>query len=257
MLIGLLIAFLFLRGGHETFLLNPNLAKNVSEYVKDKDRKDKIDKIIKAVAKDQEEFQKKIGKGSDEKLVDLNMNRASTQEQFADAYNDFYSDLISLQNSFLDSEMVIRTLIKPNEWDSIIKKVLVTPEKGKAQKLLAGENKKLQDRLISACNKSIPDSAGKAQAKKYVNEYTRSGDSVAAAYLNLNYNYLKSLRRYTATRADFEQPRANMITLRRNYTQSLVNMRFKLIAITPTEKWEALAKELNNSFKYMGAGLSK
>ena len=45
--------------------------------------------------------------------------------------------------------MVIRSLIKPNEWDSIINKVLVTPEKGKAKKQLASENKKLHDKLIA------------------------------------------------------------------------------------------------------------
>ncbi len=257
MLIGLLVAYLFLGGRHETFLLNPNLAKNVSTYVKDKSRKDKIDKIIKAVAKDQENFQKKIEKGTDKKLVDLNMNRTSTREQFADAYNNFYADLIGLQNNFLDSEMVIRSLIKPGEWDTIMNKVLVTPEKEKAKKQLASENKKLQDRLIRACNRSISDSSGKAEAKKYVNEYTLRGDSVSAAFLDLNYKYLKALRPYTAKRSDFEKPRANMIALRRNYTESLVNMRFKLIAITPTDKWEGLAKELNNSFTYMGAGLSK
>ena len=93
MLIGLLVAYLFLGGGHETFLLNPNLAKNVSTYVKDKSRKDKIDKIIKAVAKDQENFQKETKKVSDKKLVDLNMNPASTREQFAGAYSSFYAGL--------------------------------------------------------------------------------------------------------------------------------------------------------------------
>ncbi len=257
MLIGLLVAYLFLGGGHETFLLNPNLAKNVSTYVKDKSRRDKIDKIIKAVAKDQENFQKETKKGTDKKLVDLNMNRASTREQFAEVYNSFYAGLISLQNNFLDSEIVIRSLIKPGEWDSIINKVLVTPEKGKAKKQLASENKKMQDRLIRACDRSISDPTGKAEAKKYVNEYTMKGDTVSAAFLDLNYKYLKTLRSYTAKRSDFEQPRANMITLRRNYTESLVTMRFKLIAITPTDKWEGLAKELNNSFTYMGAGLSK
>ena len=257
MLIGLLVAYLFLSGGHETFLLNPNLAKNVSTYVKDKSRKDKIDKIIKAVAKDQENFQKATKKGSDKKLVDLNMNPASTQDQFSGVYNDFYTGLISLQNSFLDSEMVIRSLIKPDEWDNIMNKVLITPEKDKAKKQLAGENKKLHDRLISACNRSISDTAGRLEARKYVDEYTASGDEVAAAFLDLNYKYFETLRPYTATRSDFEQPRANMITLRKNYTESLVTMRFKLIAITPKDKWEGLAKELNNSFTYMGAGLSK
>ncbi len=192
MLIGLLVAYLFLGGGHETFLLNPNLAKNVSTYVKDKNRKDKIDKIIKAVAKDQENFQKETKKGSDKKLVDLNMNSASTREQFTEVYNDFYAGLISLQNNFLDSEMVIRSLIKPGEWDSIINKVLVTPEKGKTKKQLASENMKLHDRLIRACDRSISDSAGKAKAKKYVDAYIKKGDSVSAAFLNLNYKYLKT-----------------------------------------------------------------
>ncbi len=257
MLIGLLLAYIFLGGGHETFLLNPNLSKNVSEYVKDKSRKDQIDKIIKAVAKEQESFQKATKEGSDKKLIALNVNRASTREQFDQTYTDFYTGLITLQNNFLDSEIVIRSLIKPDEWNNIIDKVLVTPEKEKVKKQLADENKKLQDRLIRACDRSIPDSAGKAEAKKYVNEYTASGDSVAAAFLDLNYKYLTSLRVYTATRSDFEQPRANMIRLRRNYTGSLVNMRFKLIAITPKDKWGGLAKELNNSFTYMGGGLSK
>jgi hypothetical protein len=99
MLIGLFVAFLFLGGRHETFLLNPNLAKNVSTYVKDKSRMDEIDKIIKSVAKAQEEFQKKTEKGSDKKLVYLNMNRASTREQFADVYNGFYTDLTGFQNN--------------------------------------------------------------------------------------------------------------------------------------------------------------
>ena len=257
MLIGLLVAYIFLGGGHETFLLNPNLAKNVSTYVKDKNRKDKIDKIIKAVAKDQENFQKETKKGTDKKLVDLNMNRASTREQFAEIYNGFYTGLVNLQNNFLDSEMAIRSLIKPGEWDSIMNKVLITPEKGKAKKQLAGESKKLHDRLIRACDRSISDSAGKIQSKKYVEEYTMRGDSVSAAFLDLNYKYLEKLRLYTATRSDFEQPRAKMITLRKNYTGSLVDMRFKLISITPSDKWESLAKELNSSFMYMGAGISK
>ena len=59
MVIGLLtLYFILFGGGHETFLLNPNLEKSVSIYVKDRDRKSEIDKIIKQVEKSEEEFQK-------------------------------------------------------------------------------------------------------------------------------------------------------------------------------------------------------
>ena len=50
--------------------------------------------------------------------------------------------------------------------------------------------------------------------------------------------------------------RAKMIGLRRNYTDYLVEMRFKLKAITPEKNWEGSAKELNNSFTYLGPGVS-
>jgi hypothetical protein len=82
-------------------------------------------------------------------------------------------------------------------------------------------------------------------------------DSVIAAFLNLNYKYMKAVRPYKVSRSDFEPLRSNMIELRRSYTNYLVDMRFKLKAITPQKQWNVLAKELNNNFVYIGAGISK
>ena len=51
--------------------------------------------------------------------------------------------------------------------------------------------------------------------------------------------------------------RKSMIDLRRNYTDYLVDMRFNLMEITPENEWKSLAKELKESFNYMGPGISK
>jgi hypothetical protein len=255
MIISLIIAYLFLSGGHETFLLNPNMAKNVSTYVKDKANKEKIDKIIKSVAKNQEVFEKKTKKAYDKKLVALNMDSSSTIASFNAEYDKFYSDLKNLQESYIDSELVVKSLIKPTEWDSIMKKVLVTPTKDKAQKEFAKQNLDLRNRLIKTCNRAITNASDQQKAKQYVDEYTAKGDSVASSFLDLNYKDLKNIRSYSATRADFEQDRKKMIQLRKNFTDYLVAMRFRLITITPKDHWTELAKELNNSFSYMGPGL--
>jgi hypothetical protein len=257
MLIGLLVAYLFLGGGHETFLLNPELARNVSTYVMDKNRKKEIDSLIKSVEKKEESFQKRTKKEYDKKLDDLNMNRASTRIEFDSVYNPFYSDLAILQNEYIESELKIRTLIKPDEWEKIMDKVLQQPDKEKIRKRLIDENSKMHDKLLNVCNKHIPDSGGKIQAKALVDENEKKGESVDDAFLDLSYQNLKAIRPYNVTRQDFEPIRKKMLEVRRNYTNDLVDLRFKLLTITPEKEWTGLAKELNEQFNYMGAGISK
>ena len=257
MIIGLLaLYFLVFGGGHETFLLDPNFEKSVSVYIKDKDRKSEIDKIVKQAEKSEEVFQKQTKKVYDKKLVDLNMNFTSKPGDFNREYDSFYVGLMKLVNGLLTSELKVRSLIHPNEWDSIISKAIRQPDESKVRKAVIGRNEQLQDRLIMACNKYITDSAGKAKSRVIIGEYEIKGDNLTEAFLELNFQYLKALRPYKVSREDFEPMRAKMIGLRRNYTDYLVEMRFKLKAITPEKNWEGLAKELNNSFTYLGPGVS-
>ena len=258
MIIGLLtLAYILFGKGHETFLLNPNLEKNVSVYVKEKDRRTEIDQAIKQVKKTEEDFQKKAKDIYEKKLRELNMNRASTPAEFKQEYDQFYKDLAVLQNGYIDSELKIRSFIHPNEWDSIMKKVLLQPDNAKAKKSLMEENKKLHDKLLAACNKHISDAAGKAKAKTLVDGYQAKGDSLTNAFLDLNYRYIEAARPYKVTATQFEPLRTKMIVLRRNYSDYLVNMRFQLLAITPEKQWEDLTKELNENFTYLGPGVAK
>ena len=257
MLIGLLIAYLFFGGGHETFLLNPELKKDVSIYVVDKGRRSEIDSLIKSVEKKEGAFQKKIKKDYEKKLDDLNKNRASTSDEFNSEYDLFYMELKALQNQYIQSELDLRTLIKSEEWEKIMDKVLQQPDNEKIRKRSMEENKKMHDKLLSVCNKHIPDSSGKQQAKALVFENEKIGDSVNKAFLDLNYQNLKAVRPYNATRKDFEPIRQKMLKLRRSYTNDLVDLRFKLLDITPEKEWKQLAKELSDQFNYLGAGLSK
>ena len=258
MIIGLLaLTYLLFGGGHQTFLLNPALKKNVDTYVTDSKRKTEIYQLIKQIEKYEVGFEKESKSVFDKKLVALNMNTNSTTVDFIQEYNKFYDSLAGLQNKYLDEEIKIRSYILPNEWDSIMKKVLVQPDQVKIRKNLMQENQKLANKLQASCNKYITDVTGKKQAKIYIGGYEAKGDSVINAFLALNYKYTVAIRPYQASRADFEPMRANIITLRRNYTDYLVNMRFKLKAITPQKQWNDLAKELNNNFVYLGAGISK
>jgi hypothetical protein len=249
MIIGLLtLAYLLFGKGHETFLLNPNLEKYVSIYVKDKARKNEVDSVIKQVEKTEAAFQKKVKDVYSKKLVQLNMNRASTTADFMQEYNAFYNDLSTMQNSYVESELKIRTFIKPNEWDSIMSKTLKQPDNIKAKKNLTAENKKLYDRLLAASSKYITDPANQKKAKMLIGGYQVKVDTVTNAFLDLNYRYLKAVRPYQATASDFAPLRAKMIGLRRSYSDYAVSMRFQLLAITPEKNWESFAKELNSIF---------
>ena len=257
MIIGLLtLYFILFGGGHETYLLDPNFEKAVGVYVKDKDRKSEIDKIVKQVEKSEEDFQKQTKKVYDKKLVDLNMNRASTPGDFKKVYDSFYIGLKELADGLLTSELKSRSLIHPNEWDSIMNKAIKLPDESKIRKAVIARNEQLQERLIIACNKYITDSAAKAKSRVIIGEYEIKGDNLSEAFLELNFKYLKALRPYNVTRQDFEPMRAKMIELRRSYTDYLVEMRFKLMALTPEKNWKDLAKELNNTFTYLGPGVS-
>jgi hypothetical protein len=257
MLIGLLVAYLFLGGSHQTFLLNPNMEKNVSEYVKDKSRKDQIDRIIKEVKKAEVDFQKKIEKPVGKKLEDLNMNRASTKNDFNNEYTLLYDSLIDLQNLCTNSEFKVRSLILSNEWDSIMNKVLKQPSSDKLRKKMYAENKKLHDRLLKACNNHIPDSINRKKAKSYVDVYLTKGNTLANSFLDLNYKYISGIRQYTAARDDFEKPEKQMIELRKNYSNYLVDTRFNLMALTTEKEWTGVAKVLNDDFNYLGAGAER
>jgi hypothetical protein len=258
MIIGLLaLAYLIFGGGHQTFLLNPALKKNVDTYVSDSNRKNEIYQLIKKVEKDEAVFLKQTKSVFDKKLVELNTNPSSTTADFTEEYNKFYDSLKVLQSEYVNVEIEIRTYIRPNEWDSIMKKVLVQPDHVKVHKSLMEENQKLAGKLQSACNKYITDPALKKKSTEYVESYKVKGDTLVNAFLVLNYKYLSAVRPYKISAADFLPIRAEMIERRSDYTNNLVDMRFKLKAITPEANWKDLAKELNNNFVYLGAGISK
>lgn len=258
MLIGLFtLAYILFFGGHDTFLLDPNLKKNVNTFVKDEHRRKEIDSLIKYTEKSEEGFQKKTKKVYEKKLDELNMNRNTTKDEFKKEYDLYYADFTALQNEYINSELKIRSLILPDEWQKIMDKVLVTPEKEKVKKDLLKDNKKLHDRLLKVCEKHIPDAAGKEKAKKIVDEYESKGNELAEAFLDLNYKNQDAIRPYGAKRSDFEALRKSMMDLRRNYADYLVDMRFNLMAIAPEKEWNVLAKELKENFNYMGPGISK
>ncbi|HET6999670.1 MAG TPA: hypothetical protein VFI33_00085, partial [Puia sp.] len=174
---------------------------------------------------------------------------------FINEYNAFYNDLTTLQNGYVESELKIRSYIKPNEWDSIMNKALKQPDNVKARKSLEGENKKLHDHLLASCNKYITVSSDQKKAKSLVDGYQIKVDSVSNAFLDLNYRYLKAVRPYQVTTSDFAPLRVKMIELRKSYSDYIVNMRFKLLEITPEKNWEGLARELNRIFSDVAVGL--
>jgi hypothetical protein len=258
MLIGLLtLAYLLFGHSHTTFLLNPELSKSVNIYVKDKERKKEIDSLIKVTGKKQEAFEKKMKSMYEKKLASLNMSLRSAPADFQTEYNLFYKDLELLTTGFVDNELAIRADIHPDEWDSIMNRLLKMPDNAKAQKSLLAENKKLHDKLLASANKYITDPSAKSTTAGLLDGYEKKSDSLGTTFINLNYRYLQKIRPYHTPRADFIQIRDQMATARKSYSDYLVDMRFKLLAITPEKDREGLAKELNPVFTDIVPGASK
>jgi len=188
MIIGLLtLAFILFGSGHETILLNPNLEKSVNMYVKDKERKTEIDKLIKVTEKSEEAFQKKMKDIYAKKLISLNESNSSTPGDFMLEYDQFYQDLRIQSNSYIDAEIKFRALVKEAEWDSIISKALKQPDNVKLKKNLLAENNKNYQHILEISNKYIEDAPGKAHAKGLLDGYKTKVDSVSDAFLDLNY----------------------------------------------------------------------
>jgi hypothetical protein len=210
----LTLAFLLFGKGHETILLDPNMQKSMNLYVKDKERKTELDNIIKQVSRTQEAFQKKMKDLYAKKLVGLNKSSSSVPGDFLLEYDQFYQDARVEMNSYIDAEMKFRSITKENEWDSIMNKALKQPDNAKLKKNLTAESNKYYQHLLETPNKYIPDAAGKTTAKGLLDGFKTKLDSVADAFLNLNYKYLEALRPYHAARPVFQQLRDNMITRR-------------------------------------------
>ena len=258
MLIGLFtLLFILLGGEHHSFLLNPEMKKDVGIYISDKDRKKEIDSLIKDIEKKEEHFQKDVKKGYEKKLDGLNMEIGSTRPQFTSEYQNFYVDLGKLQGEYISMELKARSLIKPDEWEKIMSKVLQAPDKEKVRKKLLEETKKMSDKLLKDCEKHIPDQAGKNKAKAIIDDYEKKGEELDNAYLDLSYQHLNAIRPYKVSRADFEPIRDRMLKVRQNFTENAVNMRFDLLTLVPAKEWKGFAKDLNDEFNNLGAGISK
>ncbi len=250
MLAGLLFAlFLFLSGGQETFMLNPEMEKSIKIIVKDKDRKHQIDQILKEIKQDQKSFLKKTQKPSLKKLEDLNLEYTSTPENYILTLNSYFTDLEALQNKYLDKELQIRSLTKEEEWNKIMEMAVEKPNKEKYKKQIAKMCSQMHSNLLKALEKSITDPNSLKKAQLLLDQYQSKSVTIAEELLNVSYKQNEEIRRYDASRADFESLRLEMLNIRKEYMSFVVDMGFQFKDLTPKENWKNIGKAINNNLK--------
>lgn len=249
MLIGLVALIIaLLAGGQDTFLLNPNLKKEVKIYVEDKNRKSEIDHLIKQVEKDQKGFLKHRKK-SIKKLTKLNTDFNSTRNQFDELLNEYHDQRVALQHRYLDREIEIRKLIESDEWDKIMEAVIGNPDKMKARKQVLASNNKMYDNLIKTCERKILNKDSQVRAKTFINQHRATTEAFTEAFLDLSYRHLEPIRDYKATRNDFESIREQMSNQHKKYLDSVIDLRFDLVTLVTEKEWKGISPELNTAFK--------
>jgi len=249
MLIGLAtLIILLLGGGTDTFLLDPQLKKSVKTYVAEKERKREIIGIIDLIGKDQKSFLKKRKKYSNS-LIELNTNYTSKPEEFKALFAEYHNQRTALQNSYLEHELKIRSLILENEWTAIMNALIEKPDKQKAQELFKKHNEKTYGGLIHACEKALSDKEALTRSKALLIDNQLKTETFMNKFLSLGYRHLESVQKYNVTRADFEPFRIEMDALHSAYLQSVIDLRFSPAGLATETEWKALGKELNGIFK--------
>ena len=247
-----LLIILFFGGGIDTVLLNPDMKKNVKTYVLDKEREKKILLILKETEKSQKQFHKNTKKESLKNFKDLNLNYDSKSEDFTSVLNSYFSDLESLQKSYLDNELEVRSIIEKAEWDNIMEKVMQEPDKDKAKRTFEKMSNQTHDALIKTCNELISDESEREKASKLLEEYKSNINALADKLLSLNYKSQSTIRTYSSPREDFEVVQIDILKRRKEFMNYVVDMRFQLKELVPEHNWTVMAKKLNKSLEKAG-----
>lgn len=241
-----LIAIIFLGGGYETVLLNPDMKKNIHEYVQDKEHVKQIDALIKEIGSSQKTFMKKIHKPDFKSFNALNLDYNSTRESYTDLLNKYFTAVEALQNNYIQSELKMRELITETEWNNIMGALLTEPDKEKDKKQADKMVEQMHRSMLKACEKEISDTNNLDKARLILNEYKAHTEELVNTLLARGYKNRKTIRQYNASKGDFEEFKLELLDQRREYANFIIDMQFQLKKLTEETEWGKLAKELND-----------
>lgn len=133
-----------------------------------------------------------------------------------------------MQKDNIDSELKIRALIKEDEWNSIMTKVISTPDKAKVKNQIDKLSDEMKDHLIKACKSSITDSIALSSALHLADIYGIKSLNFAEKLMNLGYKNHEAIRVYDAPRVDYEALALELLNNRKQYMDNIVDLRFQL-----------------------------
>lgn len=251
MIIGLatLILMIFFGGGQTTFFLDPEVNKNVKEYVVDKEKEKQIEGIIKKMSSDQKAFFKKRKKNYTVKLKELNENYSSTQEDFVKIFADYMTELKNYQTGYWEKEVQIRNLISEEEWSQIMQKNLSKPSKDKTKKELDKAMDKMFDDISESCRKAVSDSSKLASLLDEVEVQKGLATNLVNDFLELNYKDLPSIRNKDTKLEELETYTDIIDDLRSKLLRQFTELRFELVKSVNEDEWKKLSKDLEGIYE--------
>ncbi len=236
----------FLRGGHKSLFITPDLGKKVKKNVGDAERKKKALEIIKSMNALQGRLDKRI-KSFKSMLSSLVSDRDITRAEFTDIFKGLLSDYAQTQKKLVDGRMNILSNVTPEEFERIIDRNKKPSDKSweKAKKGL----KKHLDALIKASGKAIKEPNAKKLVIASIELFQKDFEEVITAHEKINFQDHEEFGRYDASKEELLTTLSALNKLRKKLYIAFIDLHQSLAKATSDKQWKAATKALNALLK--------
>ena len=232
-------------GGSESIFLNSKVKKHIKKHVEEKDTRKEIQLIIKAFEKEGKKF-KKSEKDWNRELVDLNANRAATDDQFKAFFQRYMEAKKVLNESGLSARIEIRDKISPEIWEKIIVDARTTYEKEekKRGKYISKLSKSIS-KIEKKAGKNITETSRREEVKRAIAEFKNSVIEIQKEYDRYNYAENSVLANYNSSLNELQKVQDELDLLQWQLFNAFTDTHMKLVRFSTDEEWHKVQKSLN------------
>lgn len=238
-------------GGEETFTI-PKLEKEIKTHISDDNRKDTLLIILKDAEKETKKFYKAEGKSYD-KIKKLMSDDDNQSENVSLIFKENMQNRIKLQDFHIAKRLEMQKLIKPEEWDYILKNAISPSDKMKketAKKDLKIKEfiKKVMDKTEKTIKKEIDD---KEKQEKLISSLSNLRESLNVHVeegLRVNYEKNEVLKLQSSTKEELRTVYNNQNKIRENIAIEFYNFYNVVHKQSDLKERKAIRKEVAKIF---------
>ena len=247
------LLFTVVFGTSESPFILPKAEKTIKKNIEDKDRREEILTIMKNYKKEWKALEK-TKKQQAKSLSKLNKDRNTDTEALAELLRTSRKQREKLNSKLIDGRIKIAGMIKQEEWDEIMKGVIIIKPKTE-KKLTKAETKTLlrKDKKIAAIREEIEAAFRDTVKRKEVSEYLLRFEEDITDLITENntftYKDQDVLRDQAATREEVAEVIQRLEDFREKVHHSFLDLRKNLVSLSTEENWPELSKALEKFIK--------